>query len=563
MRKAAIALLAVPIIVAVYVGAVVATLDAWPGPASPSAWHSSSVSASSAPATRRPPSPTPPTAIVPLTAGGLHDGRSPRIVASLEPVTIEFSTPMDRASVASAVSVEPPTQVDARLGRERHRADDLPAGRTGPPGRSTPSPSRPVPSPQSGQPLARPARAAFLTRDADDRVGRRHGPARRLGSRSTRRSSITFARPVDPATVPAGDPAGPADARHRSRSSLPTDGATRYTFVPSGAAPGGRRPTASIVSGVRDVDGVAARHADPHRPDRRRAPAVVRFRPRADTADVARDAAISVRFTESMDRRSTAAAFAVSVGGKPIAGKVRWAEADTVLVFAPATPLPYGDDRRHGRRRPAREQRRRRTRWRCPATARSRRSPSRRPPAAAPSEDQQRVRREAVAAVRPSVAAAGRAVETYYLRPHELHPDRRLGHLGRARAAARAAATSPPLRLDSGISTKVSRPYAKLLAVGADCSHFIGGNPGDRLRRAGLHELPLGGEHRLPLGQPRSSAVLGLAPVLPEREVVQRRPLRQPDERGVRPRRHRCLGVRRPGPPRGRLLPPLTGPSAG
>ena len=42
-----------------------------------------------------------------------------------------------------------------------------------------------------------------------------------------------------------------------------------------------------------------------------------------------------------------------------------------------------------------------------------------------------------------------------------------------------------PLKLDRGISSKVSRPYAKKLAVGNDCSHFIGGDPGDRLRRAG------------------------------------------------------------------------------
>jgi len=41
------------------------------------------------------------------------------------------------------------------------------------------------------------------------------------------------------------------------------------------------------------------------------------------------------------------------------------------------------------------------------------------------------------------------------------------------------------LKLDAGISSKVARPYAKKLAVGGDCSHFIGGNPGDRLRRAG------------------------------------------------------------------------------
>ena len=34
-------------------------------------------------------------------------------------------------------------------------------------------------------------------------------------------------------------------------------------------------------------------------------------------------------------------------------------------------------------------------------------------------------------------------------------------------------------------SSRVARPYAKRLARGNDCSHFIGGNPGDRLRRAG------------------------------------------------------------------------------
>ena len=42
-----------------------------------------------------------------------------------------------------------------------------------------------------------------------------------------------------------------------------------------------------------------------------------------------------------------------------------------------------------------------------------------------------------------------------------------------------------PLALSSGISSKVARPYAKLLATRSLCSHFVGGNPGDRLRRAG------------------------------------------------------------------------------
>ncbi len=42
-----------------------------------------------------------------------------------------------------------------------------------------------------------------------------------------------------------------------------------------------------------------------------------------------------------------------------------------------------------------------------------------------------------------------------------------------------------PLILNAGISNKVSRPYAKLLATKNICSHFADGNPGDRLHRAG------------------------------------------------------------------------------
>jgi uncharacterized protein YkwD len=42
-----------------------------------------------------------------------------------------------------------------------------------------------------------------------------------------------------------------------------------------------------------------------------------------------------------------------------------------------------------------------------------------------------------------------------------------------------------PLWIDSGISANVSRPYARLLATRNICNHFIGGTPGDRLRRAG------------------------------------------------------------------------------
>jgi hypothetical protein len=42
-----------------------------------------------------------------------------------------------------------------------------------------------------------------------------------------------------------------------------------------------------------------------------------------------------------------------------------------------------------------------------------------------------------------------------------------------------------PLRFSAGISDTVTRPYAKYLAVTNQCSHFLQGTPGDRLRRGG------------------------------------------------------------------------------
>jgi murein DD-endopeptidase MepM/ murein hydrolase activator NlpD len=71
------------------------------------------------------------------------------------------------------------------------------------------------------------------------------------------------------------------------------------------------------------------------------APTIVRFRPRDGWTGVSRFAAVSVRFSQPMDHASTEKAFHVTVGNKPITGKIRWAEGDTVLVVDPARPLPY------------------------------------------------------------------------------------------------------------------------------------------------------------------------------------------------------------------------------
>ena len=44
-----------------------------------------------------------------------------------------------------------------------------------------------------------------------------------------------------------------------------------------------------------------------------------------------------------------------------------------------------------------------------------------------------------------------------------------------------------PLKYNWGLTTYVSRPYAKLLSVKGKCDHFLDGDPGDRMRRAGYH----------------------------------------------------------------------------
>ena len=64
------------------------------------------------------------------------------------------------------------------------------------------------------------------------------------------------------------------------------------------------------------------------------------------------------------------------------------------------------------------------------------------------------------------------------------------------------------LSLNSSISSHVSRPYAKRLAVNNQCDHFIGGSPGDRLRRAGYTSYRWGENLGCRSGNPYG-AVLG------------------------------------------------------
>ena len=478
MRQAVIALLAVPIIVAVYLGALLrrSTLARVGLAVGLSLLLGTGVIGAGQPAVTVA---TPPTPIVPLTRAAFTTAFSTDLGLT-QPVTITFSTPMEPASVAAAVRVDPVTPVVLTWDASSSALTIAPQGHWSAGTFHTVTVEAGALA-RSGQPMARPARAVFLTRTmttgslvATDPIGPRVSVATAF--------VVTFAGPVDPETVQAAmrlDPPTPGTVR----PSGPTEGSVRYTFVPSSPL----LPDVSYrvtVSGVLDPDGLAldsmtltVRTSE--------APAVVRFRPRSDATDVARDAAISVRFTQPMDRRSTARAFKVTAGGAAIAGQVAWAERDTVLIFTPAAPLPFGTGVTMDVAASA-------TSMAGVALA----SPGHgafatvaKPAVAPPPTITKRTATSTVGTTSGGggTAAGGgswAAVETYYL-----------GLMNCTRTGGWVTSTgscSSPggravaaLKLDAGISSKVSRPYAKKLAVGADCSHFIGGNPGDRLRRAG------------------------------------------------------------------------------
>ena len=394
-----------------------------------------------------------------------------------DPVTIEFTTPMDTRSVAGSLTIQPATPVNLAWDASGTVLTVRPQVRWAVGTFHTVTVQAGALA-RSGQPLTSPARAAFLTRRLSTAAVSATEPR---GARVAISTSflVSFTTPVDPTTVAAGirlEPATPGTVESTNAARGPSE----YRFVPSTPL----FPAVAyrlVVSGVRDLDGLTL---DPVSLAVRttKEPAVVRFRPQAGTLAVATSSVISVRFTEAMDRPSTAKAFSVTAAGKRIAGTLRWAESDTVLVFTPSAALPNGANVSMDVGLGATSAARVHLGVLGHGTFQT--------VSAAPPKPK--------AVVAPTHTATGGttsggsavgsgswgAVETYYL---GLMNCTRTGGW----VTSTGACSSPggrnvaALKLDSGISTKVSRPYAKKIAISGDCSHFIGGTPGDRLRRAG------------------------------------------------------------------------------
>jgi uncharacterized protein YkwD len=418
----------------------------------------------------------------PITA--LADDAFRSIAAATElraPVRITFSQAMDPTSVAASLRVSPSTAVSLSWNAAATILTISPRTHWQAGTYHTISVD-PGALASSGRPMSSSVRAAFVTRPA---TSGRIVASKVVGDAATPTTTfrITFDRPVETSLLSAALRISPAvegtleAVSGRPDTSLPR--ATTFLFRPAVALTPAKAYSLSI-EGLVDADGAVLAAAPSLAISTSEAPRVLKFRPLDKAEKVERRAILSVRFSAAMAHATTRAALVVTADGKPVVGTVAFAERNTVIVFKPSSALPYGAA--------------------VTVSVGSTATAASGTPLAAAAKATFQVVAKPVAATatrrttttRVSTSSGGGAVgggswgavETYYLK---LMNCTRTGGW----VTSTGSCSSPggrnvaALRLDAGISTKVSRPYAKKLAVHNLCTHFSGGNPGDRLRAAG------------------------------------------------------------------------------
>jgi len=418
------------------------------------------------------------------------------------PFSFQFDAPMDPASVAAALRIEPEAAVTFSWDASGRILRIAPVGHWQPSTLYALTVAGTARAADGGV-LARPLRSLVLTAHA----GTASIAATRPAAGEVRLDSafrITVDRPVSPAAVAAALQIEPVLAGRVTAGASDRE----VLFTPAVRLTPNTTYTVSLL-GLQDADGVPFDETPTLRVRSSGAPEVVRFRPRDGQDEIERTSLLSVRFTEAMRHKSTAAAFHAVAAGKTVPGTVGWAEGSTVLVFRPAGPLPYGA----------------KVELTVDATATSKAGvalasagsatfsvePKPKPKAkAAPAKQRSQPATKPI--TKPSggggaVNGNWSGVESYYLRL--MNCTRTGGWVtSGGKCSSPGGRDVAALRLNSGISSRVSRPYAKLLATRGICDHFVGGNPGDRLRRAGYTSYRWGENLGCRSGNPYS-AVLG------------------------------------------------------
>ena len=399
-------------------------------------------------------------------------------------VDITFSEAMDPTSVAASVVVTPETAIQLSWNATRTVLTVRPTRQWAAGAYHTITIAAGTLA-AGGRPMSTVVHAAFVTRAA---TGGRISATRIVGNRVSIATAfrIAFDHPVSTTALEAALRISPAVAgklvADSDGSQVVPISAQGFTYTPTSVLAGGATYTLSL-DALADTDGAPVEGVETAVLRTSAAPRIIRVRPTDGTKQVDRRAALSVRFSAPMNRATTQAAFTVTANGKPVHGTYRFVEGNTVLVFQPVSALPASA----------------KVVVTIAGTATSAQGiPLARASAvtlttvAAPKATPPPPARSGGSGPPGGGSSGGGAVgggswgavETYYLK---LMNCTRTGGW----VTSSGSCSSPggrnvaPLRLDAGISTYVSRPYAKKLAVGGWCDHFIGGNPGNRLVAAG------------------------------------------------------------------------------
>jgi len=256
-----------------------------------------------------------------------------------DPIRLGFSSPMNVASVAAALTVDPATPVSTSWDTAHKTLTISPRGMWQA-GTFYTVKVAAAALDAAGQPLGQAARALFNTRAAT--VAHLALSGSIAGSASPSSAfTVTFDSAVPAPTPDALLAISPAVSGTLTDVSTTTS-STSITFQPDKPLTAGVAYTIALQPGVVDADGSAVLAPEPLQITTAVPPQVVRFRPLNGTTAVPLGQRLSVRFTQAMDPATTATAFQARIGTKVLAGKVAWAEGNTVLVFTPSTPLAKG-----------------------------------------------------------------------------------------------------------------------------------------------------------------------------------------------------------------------------
>lgn len=433
----------------------------------------------------------PPQRLAAFRAPPAEPAAAPRMAASVvtgwpldRALQVDFRTAMDPATTERNLLVQPAAKVRLEWSADARSLTVVPAEGWRPGVFYTVTLARGAQD-RDGQTLAESAMAIFYTRTRPTaEVGLRGLSGRRLlpmgglemrFSRPVALSSVRHALTISPRAEGRLRPRG-ADAQGLSKlfvwkPTSPLRPATRYQF--------------SLAATVVDRTGISLRRPVVMKVSTVPRPGVLRHEPASGAEDVDVDGAIRLRFDRPMVRGATQRALRVS-GIEAGKGTFRWSENDTLLTFDPPGAMRY--ERKY-------------------TVTLSGAALSREGYTLAGKVDRTALAFSFTTEPKPtpgppgvdtgippppagggSVGARWSGVENYVL---GLINCVRTGGLILDSGKCEGYGTGhynpylAPLSLHSGISTSVARPYAKFLADRGECSHYLDGGPGDRLRRAG------------------------------------------------------------------------------